>query len=145
MLWEISQHGQVAIKEPNEKMTHLLVSMSKESSQLPCLQGFGMKSTFSMTVPCHACLLSIPVFRWHLYPLFICLSGYSGMKEAGIYLSNASCCLWHVCCLLLMVLGLSCYMTGFDRVNQLLLFLLHEIPIRLCASLFKRKKRKSAS
>jgi hypothetical protein len=28
-------------------------------------------------------------------------------------------------------------MTGFDGVNQLLLFFLHEIPIRLCASPFK--------
>lgn len=55
-----------------------------------------------------------------------------------LYLPNASCCLWHIC-LLSVVPGLSCYMTGYDRVNQLLLVFLLEIPIRLCTSPLKMK------
>lgn len=121
------------------RMNHPQVSELKDSLQLLCLRGSGTKSTFSITALCHFCLLSIHCTQAASLPSLHLFEWVLGMKGAELHPSNASCCLWHICCLLLMVPGLSCYMTGFDGVNQLLLFL-HEIPIRLCGSLFKGKK-----
>lgn len=58
------------LKSLMRKMTHLQVSVLKESWQLPCLRGSGMKSTFSITVLFHFCLLSIHCIQVASVPPF---------------------------------------------------------------------------
>lgn len=135
VLQKIAQHGQVAFKETNEKDDLAPSGNVKRHFAAALSQRSGMRPTFSTTAQCCVVTTAFSAsifFKQHPCPLFICSSGCFGMKEAALYLPNASYCLWHICCLLLVVPGLSCYTTSFDRVNQLLLFFLLEIPIRLC-------------
>lgn len=142
MLQKISQHGQVAFKQPNEKDDLAPSGNVKRHFAAALSQRSGLRPTFSITAQCRVVTTPFSAstfFKQHSCPLFICSSGCFGVKEAVLYLPNASCYLWHICCLLLVVPGLSCYMTSFDRVNQLLLFFPLEIPIRLCTSSLKMK------
>lgn len=132
---QVSQHDQVAFKEPNEKDDLVPSGNVKRHIAVALSQRSGMRPKFLITAQCCILPTACPAstFRQYLCHLFICSSGCFGKKEAVLYLPNASCYLWHIC-LLLVVPGLSCYMTGCDRANQLLLVFLLETPIRLCTS-----------
>ena len=106
------------LKSLMRKMTLFQIAMSKDTWPLPCLGGLEYDRHSQLLPFVALSLLPSQHPPSSSTPLFVFSSRCFGMKGAALYLPNASCCLWHICSLVV-VPGLSCYMTGYDRVNKL--------------------------